>query len=291
MMQEQALDEAPSFQRASVTPAVWTALLSARGSAIAPACDPGWGAAERAAWALYAPLLGSGPAPYFYAQVGQSLDGRIATLSGDARDVSGPQGIEHLHRCRALADAVVIGVRTALTDDPRLTVRHVEGADPARVVIDPRGRLPDDASVFAADGARRIVIQACDARRPRGVEVATLPARDGWIAPAEIRAALAGFGLRRVLIEGGGVTIAGFLEAGLLDRLHVGIAPLIIGAGPSGLRTAPVASLADALRPETRVYGLGSDVVFDCALGAPGSASRSQCPTTQPAVSLKARRA
>jgi len=264
--------------------AVWTALLAVRAGGAAKDPDPGWSAEEAAAWSLYAPLLGLGSSPYFYAQVGQSLDGRIATLSGDARDVSGPQGIAHLHRCRALADAVVIGVRTALVDDPRLTVRHVAGANPARIIIDPRGRLPDDATVFAPDGARRIVIQSCDARRPAGVEIATLPARDGWIAPAEIREALAGFGLRRVLIEGGGVTIAGFLDAGLLDRLHVGIAPLIIGAGPSGLRTAPVARLADALRPETRVYGLGSDVIFDCALGAPGIASTSQCPTTQAAV-------
>ena len=102
-----------------------------------------------------------------------------------------------------------------------------------------------------------------------------LPASDGWIAPPPIRAALAERGLRRVLVEGGGVTIAGFLDAGLLQRLHVAIAPLIIGAGPSGLRTAPVARLADALRPETHVYGLDSDVVFDCALAPCGSASTS----------------
>ena len=117
-----------------------------------------------------------------------------------------------------------------------------------------------------------------------------LPATDGWIDPAAIREALAAHGLLRVLIEGGGVTIARFLEAGLLQRLHVAIAPLIIGAGPSGLRTAPVARLADALRPETFVYGLGSDVVFDCVL-AEGSASKSTWPTVQWAEPLAARRA
>ena len=69
-----------------------------------------------------------------------------------------------------------------------------------------------------------------------------------------------------MLIEGGGVTIGRFLDAGLLFRLHVAIAPLIIGAGPAGLRTSPIARLADALRPETHVYGLDSDVIFDCAL-------------------------
>lgn len=286
MTQTGTLEPEPFLQGVRMTPAVWTALLAAREGDLTP--DPAWFELERAAWRLYAPLVERRDTPFCFAQVGQSLDGRVATVSGDARDVSGPQGLEHLHRCRALAEAVVVGVRTALTDDPRLTVRLVEGPNPARVVIDPRGRLPNRAAVFAPDGARRIVIQSTRARRPEGVETIMLPARDGWIAPAEIRAALAALGLRRVLIEGGGLTIASFLEAGLLDRLHVGVAPLIIGAGPSGLCTSPIARLADALRPETRVYGLGTDVIFDCALGAPGTAKTSQCPAVQTAPTLAA---
>jgi riboflavin-specific deaminase-like protein len=275
------------MRRADVTDEVWAALLDLKaGRSDGP--DPAWSEAARAAWDLYEPIVAVGGArPYLFAQVGQSLDGRIATLSGDATAISGPDGLQHLHRCRAVADAVVVGVRTAISDDPRLTVRLVEGPDPARVVIDPRGRLPDAARVLAEDGSRRIVIQACNRRRPRGVEVIELPATDGWISPAAIHAALAERSFTRVLIEGGGVTIAGFLDAGLLQRLHVAIAPLIIGAGPSGLRTAPVSRLADALRPETRVYGLHSDVVFDCAL-APGSASKSQWPIVQPLAVCRA---
>lgn len=275
---------------AEMTAAVWARLLAARsGEARAPAADfsPG----EAAAWDLYAPLAAA-RGSFWFAQVGQSLDGRIATVSGDARDVSGLGGLRHLHRCRALAEAVVVGVRTALGDDPRLTVRLAAGPNPARVVVDPKGRLPDDAALFAVDGARRIVVQAVPRPRPAGVEVVQLPATDGWIAPLAIRAALQRLGLGRVLVEGGGATIAGFLEAGLLDRLHVAISPLIIGAGPSGLRTTPIARLSDALRPETRVYSLETDVVFDCAL-APraGSASRSQCPTSQAVDRQAARRA
>ncbi len=274
-----------------MSPRVWDSLLAGRSTGPCVS-DPAWRPEEAAAWDLYAPLLAAtGPETFCFAQVGQSIDGRVATVSGDARDISGLHGLRHLHRCRALADAVVVGVRTALTDDPRLTVRLVEGQSPARVVIDPKGRLPDEAMVLAADGARRIVIQGCDTQRPVGVEVIRIAAADGWIAPNDIREALAAAGLRRVLIEGGGVTIARFLEAGLLDRLHVGIAPLIIGAGPTGLRTAPIARLSDALRPETRVYGLETDVIFDCALGAPGIASTSQWPTVQAEVPLAARRA
>jgi riboflavin-specific deaminase-like protein len=270
------------MQRAEMTDEVWSALLDLRsGRRVRPGA--GWSLEARAAWTLYRPLAADGcEAPYLFAQVGQSLDGRVATLSGDATAISGPDGLRHLHRCRALADAVVVGVRTALADDPRLTVRLVEGPSPARVVIDPRGRLPDGARVLDADGARRLVIQACDRARPAGVEVVQLPAQDGWISPAAIHTALAERGFGRVLVEGGGVTIAGFLDAGLLQRLHVAISPLIIGAGPSGLRTAPVARLADALRPETHVYGLDSDVIFDCALAPGGSASRSTWPTVQP---------
>ena len=102
--------------------------------------------------------------------------------------------------------------------------------------------------------------------------------------------ALAARGLLRLLIEGGGKTIAGFLDAGLLQRLHVAIAPLIIGAGPSGLRSsAPALRLADALRPETFVYGLSSDVIFDCALAPAGNAITSTWPTEQRSAPRAAR--
>lgn len=270
--------------QADMSERVWTALLALRDGA-EPLPARTWSAAETAAWSLYAPVARRAGRPLRVAQIGQSLDGRVATVSGDARDVSGPDGLAHLHRLRALTDAVVIGVRTALHDAPRLTVRLVPGPNPARVVIDPQGRLPDDAPVLTEDGVRRLVIQSVARPRPAGVEVLRLPDRDGWIAPQDICAALAAEGLDHVLVEGGGITIAGFLEAGLLDRLHVAVAPLIIGAGPAGLTTSPVARLAEAMRPETRVYALGSDIVFDCEVGL------AACGTAQPAPLAAARRA
>jgi riboflavin-specific deaminase-like protein len=279
------------MEQAEVSAAVWDRLLDARAGRAPLSAGTRWSGSEAAAWSLYAPLADrTSDSPFLFAQVGQSLDGRIATVAGDARDISGTDGLTHLHRCRALADAVVIGIKTALHDDPRLTTRLVHGPNPVRVVIDPNGRLPNSANVLAADGVRRIVIQATDTARPDGVEVLRLPIVDGWISPTAIRKVLVQRGLRRILVEGGGVTIAGFLETGLLDRLHVTIAPLIIGSGPSGLRTTPVARLADALRPVTAVYGLGSEVVFDCAL-ALGKAATSSWPTVHEVEPLAARRA
>ncbi len=219
-------------------------------------------------------------------QLGQSLDGRIATNSGHSHYINGPAGLDHLHRLRALVDAVVIGVRTALVDDPQLTVRRVAGPSPARVVLDPRGRLSPGARVLAADGVRRLVVTAGADRPalPDGVEVVALAAADGHIAPAAVLAALAARGLRRVLVEGGARTISGFLSAGCLDRLHVLVAPVILGTGQSSLTLAPIERVDHALRPPTRAYPLGDEVLFDCDLSACrvaiGRAKKSTCPTT-----------
>jgi len=203
-------------------------------------------------------------------QLGQSLDGRIATNSGHSHYINGPTGLDHLHRLRALVDAVVIGVGTALADDPLLTVRRVAGPNPARVILDPRGRLKPSARALAADGARRLVVTGPATRStlPDGVEVVALPADDGHIAPAAVIAALAARGLRRVLIEGGARTVSGFLSAGCLDRLHLVVAPIILGTGRTGLGLAPIDRVEHALRPPTRAYPLGDDVLFDCDLSA-----------------------
>jgi len=202
-------------------------------------------------------------------QSGQSIDGRVAAASGDSRYVNGAAGLRHLHRLRSLVDAVVVGIGTVLADDPQLTVRRVAGANPARVVIDPNGRMPETARVLAADGARRIVMRAKPAApAPAGAECIVLPADGGVIAPAAILQVLAGHGLRKILVEGGPYTLSRFLTAGCLDRLHVVVAPVILGAGPFGIALPPVASVEEALRAGMHVHDLGGDVLLDCDLSA-----------------------
>jgi riboflavin-specific deaminase-like protein len=200
--------------------------------------------------------------------MGQSLDGRIATVSGHSHYINGPAGLAHLHRLRALVDAVVVGIGTAVADDPQLTVRRVAGPNPARVVIDPSGRLPARARLLTADGARRLVMTADDKRPtlPPDIEVVLLQRSNGQMAPAAILEALAARGLRRVLIEGGADTVSRFLMAGCLHRLHVMVAPIILGSGRPGL-TLPTISRADeALRSPVRVHQFGDEVLFDCDL-------------------------
>lgn len=222
------------------------------------------------AWAdLFGPLCsGTVDDLVIVGQVGQSLDGRVATATGHSKFINCPAGIEHLHRLRALVDIVVVGVGTALADNPQLTVRQVAGPQPARAVIDPSGRLGANAKLFADDGVRRLLITTDGSRAAPapGVEVITLPAEDGNIAPSAIVASLAGAGMRRILIEGGADTVSRFIAARCLDRLHVNVAPVMLGAGGPGIELPPLERADQAHRMQVRVHKIEDDVLFDCDL-------------------------
>jgi riboflavin-specific deaminase-like protein len=223
--------------------------------------------AGQAFWELYSPIaMGKGRRPFVVGQLGQSLDGRIATPTGSSRYINCPEAILHLHRLRALVDAVIVGIGTVVADDPQLTVREVAGNHPARVVIDPNGRLPPDARVLAEDGCPVFVIQAHDRPRPAWVKPITIPSEGDRIEPAAIVAALAARGFHRLLVEGGAGTLSGFLAAGAIDRLHISVAPVIIGSGPVGISLPPIDPIEDALRPRAAIHRLGKDILFDCIM-------------------------
>ncbi|MFE6129437.1 RibD family protein [Streptomyces sp. NPDC056437] len=224
---------------------------------------------------LYLPLCLAGPR-LTVAQLGQSVDGFIATRTGDADFVTGEEDRRHLHRLRALADAVVVGAGTAVSDDPRLTVRACAGTHPVRVVLDPRGRVPLERKVFTDGSAPTLWVVGAGGdheKRVRdgvggGVDVLTLPDDDAF-APRRLVETLARRGLGRMLIEGGGVTVSRFLHEQALDRLYVTVAPVLLGDGVPGLRFAGTSVMREALRPPTRRAMLGEDTLFEFGLGAP----------------------
>ena len=203
--------------------------------------------------------------PYVIAHLAQSLDGRIALPAGESQWISGPDDLAHTHRLRALCDAVIVGARTVASDDPRLTVRHIEGPNPLRVVLDPRDRLRAEHQLMQTDPERTLVI-ACSPRPdlPRPAHVEVLAMSEGWFSPHQVLDVLARRGVRRVLVEGGGITVSAFLAAGLLDRLHLVTAPLLVGTGRPSLTEPMGATLAACPRPITRVLPLGQDWLFDC---------------------------
>lgn len=194
-----------------------------------------------------------GAKPYVIGQLGQSLDGRIATPTGASKYINGKEALRHLHAIRAEVDAVVIGVGTAIADDPALTTRHVDGPNPVRVIIDPHGRLPADTSMLR-DGQAKVLALTCrGVRSAPGAETVEMDC-DGseHIRPGAIIDKLAARGLTRLLVEGGAKTLAGFINAKMIDELHLMLAPIILGSGKTGLNLAPIENLDEAYRPMVR---------------------------------------
>ncbi len=211
-------------------------------------------------------------------QLGQSLDGRIATATGCSRFINGDDGITHLHRIRALCDAVVVGAGTAVADNPRLTVRRASGANPVRVVIDRKQRVPSSHHLFTDNEAPTLRLVAGDYDPARQCEtvgmVTTIPCLGDPdsadpVHPELILRVLRDAGLHKIFIEGGGITVSSFLNAGLLDRLHVMVAPMIIGSGRLAFSLPEIDQLDEALRPRAQLVNLGSDMLFDLAFDRP----------------------
>ncbi|NKB55452.1 MAG: hypothetical protein GKS00_03855 [Alphaproteobacteria bacterium] len=216
---------------------------------------------------LYLPLCAA-PGKFVVGHLGQSLDGKIATVNGASHYVTGSLDIQHNHRMRALFDAVIVGSGTVMHDDPQLTVRHCRGDNPVRVVIDTERRLAENYRVFQDEAARTILICAEDkangTERHGVAEVMGLPRCAVGLAPENLCAVLAACGCERLFVEGGGITVSRFLEAKSLDRFQVTVSPMIIGSGRAAITLPEVATLAEGLRPETRRFDFGDDVMFEC---------------------------
>jgi GTP cyclohydrolase II len=200
----------------------------------------------------------------------QTLDGRIASRTGDSRWVSGEGSLRLAHELRAAHDAVLVGIGTVLADDPKLTVRLVPGASPVRVVVDSQLRIPLNANVLAADASTIIATtslaseERAAAIRARGAEVLRVKAdADGHVELRDLLAELRRDGIRSVLIEGGRGIITAALRDHLVDRLTVCIAPKVIGEGIAAVGELHIDKLCDAMTFERAGFiASGGDVVF-----------------------------
>jgi 3,4-dihydroxy 2-butanone 4-phosphate synthase/GTP cyclohydrolase II len=223
---------------------------------------------------LLGPLRPRADRPTVVLKYAQTLDGRIATRTGDAKWISGEAERQVAHAMRAGCDAVLVGARTLLQDDPQLTVRMVPGASPLRVVLDSALRTPLTAKVLSADAATVILCRPdADPDRRRALTATGATVRD--VAPGpdglqvdDVLRLLHSLGVASLLVEGGGRVITSMFRAAAADRVVVSLSPTIIGAGVEAVGPIGVDRVADGIRLVNRsVFLAGDDVLlgFDVA--------------------------
>ena len=228
-------------------------------------------------------LIGSGrrsDRPYVLLKYAQTLDGRIASATGDARWISGEAERRISHALRAACDAVLVGVGTVIQDDPQLTVRMVPGASPRRVVLDSTLRAPEGARILEPEALTTVLTtdrslpERRDALAARGVGVEVLPAGPHGVDVAAALATLARAGVETLLVEGGSRVITSLLEAGVVDRLVVAVAPTIIGQGTEAVGALGITSVADGVKLANRaVHLVGDDILVSGDVVPSGAAA------------------
>jgi diaminohydroxyphosphoribosylaminopyrimidine deaminase/5-amino-6-(5-phosphoribosylamino)uracil reductase len=211
--------------------------------------------------------------PFITLKFAQTLDGRIATLTGDSRWISSKKSLDWAHRLRSQHDAVMVGVGTVLKDDPQLTVRLTRGRDPVRVVADSRLRTPLGAQILkeqdiaqtivattkGADLEKQIAIKAL------GVDVLVLPEdRVGEVNLTELLKKLGQRNISSILVEGGATTITSFIRQGLVDKLVVIVAPKILGKGLEAVGDLGIREISRSFKLTfDKAYRKGEDLIVE----------------------------
>jgi 3,4-dihydroxy 2-butanone 4-phosphate synthase/GTP cyclohydrolase II len=203
--------------------------------------------------------------PHVVLKYAQTVDGRIATASGDSKWISGADERAISHALRAACDAVLVGVGTVVTDDPQLTVRMVPGASPVRVVLDSTLRTPPTARILDDDAATmlyatdRATMERQDEIRSRHVGVRVMPTGPDGVDVRAVLSDLRSSGVRSLLVEGGAKVLTSLLAAGVADRLIVAIAPTIVGAGTEAVGDLGTATIATGVRLTNRSLHVMAD--------------------------------
>jgi diaminohydroxyphosphoribosylaminopyrimidine deaminase/5-amino-6-(5-phosphoribosylamino)uracil reductase len=198
--------------------------------------------------------------PFVSLKTAMTMDGKIATRTGASHWITGEKSRQFVHRLRHNSDAVMVGIETVVHDDPRLTTRLEGGGgkDSLRVIVDSSARLPLEAKVINPGSRARTLLATTEAAAPeklvalraKGVEIAVLPSRGGKVDLRALIRKLGEMEITALLVEGGGTLNYSLLQAGLVDKLYLFIAPLIFGGrnSPTAFGGEGVAAVEQAWR-------------------------------------------
>ena len=186
---------------------------------------------------IFLPIISNHTKNQYIAHIAQSLDGFIATQSGESKYISGKENLEHIHMLRAISDFIIVGANTYIEDKPKLTTRLVKGNSPKIFIFDPKGIIKKKdlkSSMTLLSGDLKLMSQLLKSRK-RTI----------------------------VYIEGGGKTISYFIKKNLLDRLHVCLCPIILGGGRPSFIEKRYISLSAVKSFKPNHYRMGGDILFD----------------------------
>lgn len=215
--------------------------------------------------------------PFVLLKLAQTLDGRIATRNGHSQWITGEAARNRVHLMRSRADAVLVGIDTVLADDPRLTVRHVEGRQPRRIVLDSRARTPLDARILNGEAPATVCVTEAapadriNALKQKGAEVLVVEGGDGGgsgdegggVPVGSLKSALGRAGIVTLMVEGGSRVAASFLRERAVDRIACFVAPCILGAGIPSIAGLELDDLSRTINlRDTRVERLGDDFLI-----------------------------
>jgi len=209
--------------------------------------------------------------PYVTLSWAQSLDGRIATSTGDSQWIGGPESLTFAHELRRDNRSILVGIGTVLKDNPRLTCRIPGGRNPLRVVLDSSLRLPLDSALADTAEAPTMVYTSAgasidreEALERRGVQVVRMAATGKELPLTAVLDDLGTRGVETLFVEGGAAVLTAFLAAGLVDRAVVVSAPFLIGAGIEAVGDLGHRVLAQVPRPLSwRRWDLGADLATE----------------------------
>jgi diaminohydroxyphosphoribosylaminopyrimidine deaminase/5-amino-6-(5-phosphoribosylamino)uracil reductase len=210
--------------------------------------------------------------PFVTYKCAMTLDGNIATITGESRWISCEESRKHVHRMRARMDAVMVGVDTVIADNPQLTVRHVRGRNPLRIIVDTRLRTPESVIVLSGPHSSKTIIATTEANPKvharylkQGATIVVCEEFDGRVSMKDLLQKLGAMGVQSILLEGGSRLAGDMLQHGLIDELVFFVAPKVIGNNgfaPFTLQGG-ITSMAEALQLEFKdMVRVGTDIVI-----------------------------
>jgi len=203
--------------------------------------------------------------PYIFGHLAQTLDGYIATESGESRYISSIDNLEHLHMLRAISDVVLVGSNTVKFDNPKLTTRLVKGPNPMRVVIDKNDTIKNSCNLLKNKDRKGFKIVS-DKLKPNGKNIFSLPLKKDEFRIVDIISLLKSLGNKIIFIEGGGNIISHFYRKKFLNRLHLCISPILIGRGINSFIIDKDVKINEAKIKKISYIKMGKDILCNIKL-------------------------